>query len=204
LSKPTRTRLTADERRELVEQAALDVFAERGYRGASMGEIAKRAGVTVPVVYDHAESKLELYRRLLERTRNGLLEMWRDTLFGDAPFEVRIRTGIEAWAAFVADNRGATRMYFREASGGDPEAEAIQREIAAQARVALAVILGQLVEEPHDQEALEMRSEIIRSGLVGLALWWYDHQHVPREQIVAAGLDVLWRGYLSDAGQTIR
>lgn len=180
------------------------MFAEHGYRGASMGEIAKRAGVTVPVVYDHAENKLELYRRLLERTRNGLLEMWRDTLFGDAALEVRIRTGIEAWATFVEANRDATRMYFREASGGDPEAAAIQGEIAAQARIALALILGDLVDEPVDQQALEMRSEIIRSGLVGLALWWYDHREVPREQIVLAGIDVLWRGYLSDAGQTMR
>src|SRR4051812_33309763 len=169
-----------------------------------MGEIAKRAGVTVPVVYDHAANKLELYRRLLERTRNGLLEMWRDTLFGDATFEVRIRTGIEAWAQFVEANRDATRMYFREASGGDPAAEAIQREITGQARVALSIVLGQLVAEPHDQQALEMHAEVIRSGLVGLRLWWYDDQYVARERIVAAGLDVLWRGCLSDAGQTIR
>jgi AcrR family transcriptional regulator len=204
LSKPKRTRLSAEERRKLVDEAAIAVFAERGYRGASMDEIARRAGVTVPVVYDHADNKLELYRRLLEQTRNGLLEMWRDTLFGHAAFEQRIQTGIEAWAQFVEPNRDATRMYFREASGGDPDAEAIQREITGQARVALSIVLGQLVAEPHDQEALEMHAEIIRSGLVGLALWWYDHQHIARERIVAAGLDVLWRGYLSDAGQTIR
>ena len=49
-----------------------------------------------------------------------------------------------------------------------------------------------------------MAGEIIRAGLVGLALWWHDHPHVPREQIVATALDVLWRGYLSAAGQTIR
>jgi AcrR family transcriptional regulator len=199
-----RTRLTAEQRRELVEEAAIAVFAERGYKGASMGEIAKRSGVSVPVVYDHFPSKLELYKRVMEVTRNGLLEMWRGSLFGEGTFEVRIRNGIEAWAAHVEANRVATRMYFREASGGDEEAEAVHREIAGQTRVALGVVLGQLVDEPHDQEALEMQAEILRSGLVGLALWWYDHPHVARERIVEAALDVLWRGYLSAAGQTIR
>jgi hypothetical protein len=140
----------------------------------------------------------------MERTRNGLLEMWGASLFGDDPFDVRIRRGIEAWSRFVEANRVATRMYFREASGGDPEAEALHQEISAQTRVALGVVLGQLVEEPHDQEQLEMHAEIMRSGLVGLALWWYDHPHVPRERIAEAGLDVLFRGYLSAAGQTIR
>ena len=187
-----------------MEEAAIAVFAERGFKGASMGEIAKRSGVSVPVVYDHFPGKLDLYKRVMERTRNGLLEMWGASLFGDDPFDVRIRRGIEAWSRFVEANRVATRMYFREASGGDPEAEALHQEIAGQTRVALGVVLGQLVAEPHDQEQLEMHAEIIRAGLVGLALWWYEHPHVPRERIAEAGIDVLFRGYLSAAGQTIR
>jgi AcrR family transcriptional regulator len=193
-----RQRLSAPERRELIELAAIGVFAERGYRGASMDEIAKRSGVSVPVVYDHVASKLDLYRRLLERSRNALLEMWGAHLFGDEPAEERIPRAIDAWARFVEDNRDAARMYFREAAGDD-EADAVHKEIRDQARVALGVLLGRLVDEPRDQEQLEMAGEVIRAGLVGLAIWWHEHPHVPREDIVRTALDVLWSGYLREA-----
>jgi AcrR family transcriptional regulator len=195
--------MTKDQRREVIEQAAVGVFADHGFNGAAMDEIARRSGVSVPVVYDHFASKLELYKRLLERTRNELLAMWGEHLFGEEPADTRIPKAIDAWARFVEANREATRMYFRDADG-DPDAERVHKEIKDQARVALGVVLGRLVEGERDQEELEMRGEIIRAGLVGLALWWHDHPHVPRERIVAAGLDVMWRGYLSAAGQTIR
>ena len=75
---PPRRRLPAAERRELIEQAATRVFAEHGYAGASIDEIARRSGVSPPVVYDHFASKLALFTRLLERTRDELLAMWVD------------------------------------------------------------------------------------------------------------------------------
>jgi AcrR family transcriptional regulator len=198
LSTAKRTRLAGAERREVIERAATGVFAERGYRGASIDEIARRAGVSAPVLYDHFASKVDLYRRLLERTRNELLEMWREHLFGAEPADVRIPRALEAWARYVEQHRDATRMLFREATG-DADAEAAHREIQAQSRVALGVLLAR---EPGvdklaasgDQEALEMAAEIIRSGLTGLAIWWHEHAHVPREQIVTAATNVLWHG----------
>jgi len=192
-----RKRLPKDERRELIERAATPVFAEHGYRGASMDAIAERSGVSAPVVYDHFASKLDLHRRLLERTRNELLEMWREHLFGDEPAEVRFPRAIEAWALYVEEHPYAAKMFFRGGLG-DPEAEAVHREVQAQARVGLGVLLAR---EPgaeniagEDQEALEMAAEIIRSGLTGLAVWWTDHPHVPREQIVQAVINVVWVG----------
>ncbi|GAC1320902.1 MAG: hypothetical protein NVSMB25_13900 [Thermoleophilaceae bacterium] len=151
------------------------------------------------MVYDHFSSKLDLYRRLLECTRNELLENWRDHLFGDEPAEVRVPRAIDAWAGYVESHREATRMFFRETTG-DPEAEAAHRDIQAQARVALGMVLAR---EPgaeravgqSGQEALEMAAEILRSGLTGLAIWWYEHQHVPREQIVTAPVRMLWTGF---------
>jgi AcrR family transcriptional regulator len=191
--------MPAAERRELIEQAAMSVFAERGYPGASIDEISRRAGVSAPVVYDHFESKLDLYRRLLERTRNELLEVWREHLFVASPAEERIPKALDAWAAYVESHRVQTRMYFREAAG-DPDAEAVQREIHAQGRVALGVVLAR---EPGaegyaggtDQETIEMAGEVLRAGLVGLALWWHEHPHVPRERIVTTAYNVLWVGF---------
>jgi len=193
-----RKRLSAAERREVIEREASAVFAERGYHGASIEEIARRSGVTPPVLYDHFDSKLDLHRRLLERTRGELLELWREHLSGDAPAAERIPAAIEAWAGYVQSHPYAPRMFFTETTGL-PKAQRLHAEIQAQARVALAAILG--AEEGSenladgDPEAVEMAAEVIRSGLTGLAIWWQEHPDVPRERIVATALNVVWIGF---------
>jgi AcrR family transcriptional regulator len=192
-----RRRLPAAERRELIEQAATRVFAEHGYAGASIDEIARRSGVTPPVVYDHFTSKLALFTRLLERTRDELLAMWVQELAGEDPTQLRMERAFGAWARYVEQNRFASRMYFWEATG-DPQARAAHREIQAQGRAALSAILGQ---QPgaqriaRDADGLEMAAETMRAGLAGLAIWWDEHPHVPRERIVETAMNVLWTGF---------
>src|SRR6516165_3530197 len=166
--------MPAARRRELIEQAATSVFAERGYLGASIDEISRRAGVSAPVIYDHFESKLDLYRRLLERTRNELLEVWREHLFVEGPVEERAPKALEAWAAYVESRRVQTRMYFREAAG-DPDAEAVQQEIHAQGRVALGVVLargpgraGAVVARPPARVPRADRQDRLQRSLGGL------------------------------------
>lgn len=187
--------MSAAARREVIEQAAVDVFAERGYHGASIDEICRRAGVTPPVLYDHFPSKLALHRRLLERTRDELLALWSEHLAGDDRAEDRIPRALDAWAAYVHEHPYVARMFFTETTG-DPEAEAIHREVRAQATAALGVIVGRESGEGglDDPVAHEMAAEVMRAGLAGLAIWWGDHPEVRREQIVATALNVLWIG----------
>jgi AcrR family transcriptional regulator len=187
--------MPAAERREVIVTTATEVFSERGYDGASIDEIARRSGVSAPVVYDHFASKQDLYERLLERTRDELLEIWRTHLAGDEPAEERIPRAIDAWAAYVQEHPYAPRMFFTETTG-DPEVEAIHRQVQMQATAALAVIVGREAARAPAAADLpaEMAAEIMRSGLAGLAIWWSDHSDVPREQIVATALDVLWVG----------
>jgi AcrR family transcriptional regulator len=194
----TRKRLTAAARREIIERNATEVFAERGYHGAGMEEIARRSGVTPPVVYDHFDSKLELHARLLERTRDELLAMWSEQLAGDEPAEVRIPRALDAWARYVEGHPYAARMFFQETTG-DPEARAVHARVQEQARAALAVLLGG---EPGaaniagaDLQALEMAAEVMRAGLTGLAIWWIDHPEVAREQIVETAVNAIWIGF---------
>src|ERR687896_1804860 len=96
-----RRRMSAEARREVIERAAAGVFAERGYHGASIDEICRRCECTPPVLYDHFASKLDLHRRLLERTRDELLQLWRENLAGDEPAEERIPRALDAWARYV-------------------------------------------------------------------------------------------------------
>ena len=177
----------------MIERAATEVFAERGYSGASIDEIARRSGVSAPVVYDHFASKLDLHRRLLERHRDELLAVWREHLLTDEPPEIRIPRAIDAWARYVEAHPYAWKMLFRETTG-DPEAEAVHREVLAGSRAMLAP-LGHRQRPERGAVDAEMAAELIRSGLTGLALWWQDHPEVPREQIVATAMNVLWVGF---------
>jgi AcrR family transcriptional regulator len=178
-----RNRMQAAERREQIVGVATAVFAERGYDGASIDEIARRSGVSAPVVYDHFASKQDLCEHL----------------FSDEPAEVRIPRAIAAWAGYVEAHRDAARMYFRDPTGV-PAVQAFHAEIHAQGRAALGTILGREPGAQHiagdaDAEALEMAAEVMRAGLAGLALWWGEHPRVPREQIVRTAVNVLWVGF---------
>ena len=190
---PARKRLTADARREVIEQAALEVFARRGYHGASMDEIARRSGVTPPVVYDHFASKLELHRRLLERTRDELVAMWSEQMAGDEPAAERVPRAVAAWAAYVEGHPYAPRMFFHETTG-IPEIQALHREVQGGARAVFSAMIGREAGATEDPRELEMAAEVMRAGLTGLAIWWTEHPDVPRERVVATALNVVWIG----------
>jgi AcrR family transcriptional regulator len=190
--------MTAAARREVIERAATEVFAQRGYHAASMEEIARGSGVSVPVVYDHFESKQDLHRRLLERHYAELLGVWEEHALDD-PIETRMPRSIDAWFAYVESHPYAWRMLFRDTTG-DPDVETMHRDVAAQSRAALLPLLArepsaETVAGSADGEAMEMVWEVFRAVLQGLALWWYEHQHVPREQVVATAMNALWIGF---------
>jgi AcrR family transcriptional regulator len=193
-----RKRLSAQARRELIEASASELFAERGYTATSIDEIARRSGVTAPVVYDHFASKLELHRRLLERHYAELRQLWREQLAGDDPPEQRIPRAIDAWFAYVEARPYAWRMLFRDTTG-EPDVQAVHGEVIAQSRAAITPLflaqpgVDELVGA--DSDALDMAWEVMRAVLQGLALWWYEHQHVPRVQVVATAMNALWIGF---------
>jgi AcrR family transcriptional regulator len=193
-----RKRLTAQARRELIEQAACELFAARGYIATSIDEIAKRAGVTAPVLYDHFVSKRDLHRRLLERHFAELRALWSEQLKGEEPAERRIARAIDAWFAYVQEHPYAWRMLFRDTTG-EPEVRAIHDEVVAQSRAAVMPLFlrerGIEDTEAPETEALDMAWEVMRAVLQGLALWWYEHRHVPREQVVATAMNALWIGF---------
>jgi AcrR family transcriptional regulator len=192
-----RRRLTAEARRDVIEQAASELFAERGYQATSMDEVARRSGVTAPVVYDHFASKQDLHRRLLERHFADLQGVWLEQLRSDDPPQLRIPRAIDAWFAYVEAHPYAWRMLFRDTTG-EPAVRAVHEEVIAQSRAAVMPLflqergitdLGAV-----DRDEVEMGWESIRAVLQGLALWWYEHQQVPRARVVAAAMNAVWIG----------
>ncbi|HVR06341.1 MAG TPA: TetR/AcrR family transcriptional regulator [Solirubrobacteraceae bacterium] len=193
-----RRRLSKPARRERIEAVASELFAEHGYQGTSMKEVARRAGVTVPVVYDHFASKRDLHHQLLQRHYAELRQLWREQLAGDDPPELRIPRAIAAWFAYVETHRYAWRMLFQDTSG-DPEVRADHEAVVAESRAQVMPLFQREAGSENlagaDREALEMAWEVMRGVLQGLALWWYQHRWVPRERVVATAINALWLGF---------
>lgn len=194
-----RKRLSAGKRKAVIEAAATELFAERGYRSASIEEIARRSGVSPPVIYDHFASKLDLYRQLLEVHFAQLRSIWgRDFPGADPPAE-RAGRAIDAWFSYVEAHAGAAKLLFREPSG-DRRAEEVHAEVAAGSRADVMKLFvaerrAEGAPEALTAESLEMVWVVLRGVLQGLALWWADHPGVSREQVVAMAMNSLWIGF---------
>lgn len=194
---PARKRLSAAERREVIEIAATEVFGERGYRGASIDEIARRSGVTVPVVYDHFTSKRELYQRLMEWHYEKLRDIWLEHAADGQPPSGWIAGAIDSWFAYVEQHPFAGKMLFRDTTG-DPDIAAAHWAVRDDSRHELLPLVAQVTAphlDPEEPHAVELAWETLRSVLQGLALWWYEHPDVPRETMVTSAMNAIWVGF---------
>lgn len=202
-----RRRLSADERRARILDAATEVFAEHGYAAASMGEIAAQAGVVASVIYDHFSSKRELHIELLQLHGEQLIRRSIDEVTGDTPEELQ-RVSIEAYFRFVEEDPFVWRFLFRDPPS-DPEIAAAWRRLHDRATAGIAGLIrlgspaqGPPFELPADTSTW-MLAKAAQSASNGLAQWWWEHREVPREQVVALAMALLWEGFgglLSRAG----
>ena len=200
--------MSAADRRDVIEQAATAVFAQRGYRGASVAEIARESGVTVPVVYDHFRSKQELYERLLIRHYAELRDVWFTHAAGGAPLTAWLPAAVDAWFEYVERHPFAGRMLFAD-STGDPHLQAIHREIQRASRDQMLPLVVEATEgviDGSDPIEVELVWEPLRAVLQGLAVWWVEHPDVERSRVVTAALDAVWAGLgrLQSAGRPRR
>jgi AcrR family transcriptional regulator len=189
-----RPRLPPGERRALIEDAAARLFAERGYAGTTLDDIAAAANVTKPMIYRHFESKKALHLALLAKHRNQLAARALAHYTTEAPLESRLPAMLEAWFSYVEEHPYAWRMLFRDTTG-DPDVQAFHREIQAWQRTNDMRIITEHLPSLPDAE-VEPLAEVMRSSLTGLALWWLEHPNVPRSVLVDAMLRVL-RGFLA-------
>jgi AcrR family transcriptional regulator len=197
LATPKR-RLKADERRDVILQAAARTFAERGYLGASIDRIAEAAGISAPVIYRHFGSKKELYIKLLQASGRSLLEATTREE-GYETVEELLRENVRAFFHFVEDHPSAWRILFLDPAP-DPEIAEVQRQIQEQATKRLAEVIVARVRglkvstRIRRREADELIAQAGKSALNGLAVWWWDHPALKADQLAAVAMDVLWRG----------
>src|SRR2546422_9590319 len=97
------TRLPRSARRKQLLAAAQDVFVAQGYHAAAMDDIAERAGVSKPVLYQHFPGKLELYLALLDTHSDALVEKIRDAMTSTIDNKERVAGANRAYFEFVGD-----------------------------------------------------------------------------------------------------
>jgi AcrR family transcriptional regulator len=195
--RPPRKRLTAEQRRDSILDAALEVFASRGFHGSSIDEIAQAAGVSKALIYEHFPSKRDLHVSLLERHTQEIFVRLAEAAATSDPGEVRLRAGVDAFLEFVEHRRDAFRMLFRDAV--EPEVAEI---VASVQRQAAAAVAGLIAAEPRttpesperDRQAVEMVGQQLTGAVQSLAIWWGDHPDVPREVLVDSVMNFAWVG----------
>ena len=114
-----RGRLSRSARRAQLLDAARDVFAAQGYHAAAMDDIAERAGVSKPVLYQHFPGKLELYQALLTTYADELVAQVEAALAATAENEERVQAAVAAYFDFVAGDGKAYRLIFGSDLRGD-------------------------------------------------------------------------------------
>jgi AcrR family transcriptional regulator len=186
-----RGRLSRSARRAQLLVAARDVFAAQGYHAAAMDDIAERAGVSKPVLYQHFPGKLELYQALLTTYADELVAQVEAALSATAENEERVEAAVAAYFDFVAGEGKAYRLIFGSdlrGDGADVVEDAMNRCIE---KVADAVTT--------DAGLDSARARLLAVGLVGLsqvaAQYWLDsEQTVDRDEAVALLASLAWRG----------
>src|SRR4051794_31643792 len=154
-------RLPADQRRQQLLDVARDVFSEGGFHATSMDEVALRAGVTKPVLYQHFPSKRALYIELLNDTGAHLLRELEQATHNAPSGRARVEQGFAAYFRFVVSNRSAFRLLFGASMRTDPEfSRSVETTIAAAVEA-----ISPLIEIPASQE----QRMVLANALVGMA-----------------------------------
>ena len=154
-------RLSAPARREQILDVAVRVFALNGFHSTSMNDVADAAGVTKPVLYQHFESKQDLYRALLEEAGSRLRSAITDAVAGTTSGKQQTELGFKAYFRWVADDHDAFLLLFGLRANRDEESTATIRRITAEAATSIAPLIAADIDPDH-QRALA-------HGLVGLA-----------------------------------
>src|SRR5512142_3071084 len=105
-------RLPRSARRKQLLAAAQEVFVAQGYHAAAMDDIADRAGVSKPVLYQHFPGKLELYLALLEQASDRIIDATCKALASTNDNRVRVLATIQVFYDYVANAQGAFRLVF--------------------------------------------------------------------------------------------
>jgi AcrR family transcriptional regulator len=191
--RPPKVRMTGKERREQLLDVGRQLFAERGFDGTSVEEIAARAGVSKPVVYEHFGGKEGLYAVVVDREVGQLLDTVTNALTGDNP-RLLLEQAALAMLTYVDDQADGFRILVRESPVGLEKGggfATIISDIAGQVEYILA---RQFKARGYDTKLAPLYSQAL-VGMVALTgQWWLDNRKPKRDEVAAHLVNLAWNG----------
>jgi AcrR family transcriptional regulator len=188
----TRVRMSATQRREQLLDIGRLLFAAKGFDGTSVEEIADKAGVSKPVVYEHFGGKEGLYAVVVDREVRRLLDRITLSLSGDHP-RVLLEQAASALLAYIESETEGFRILVRDspvASTTGTFASLIS-DIASQVEHVLA---GQFKALGYEPKLAGLYSQAL-VGMVALTgQWWLDARKPKRDEVVAHLVNLAWNG----------
>ncbi|MEU9602908.1 helix-turn-helix domain-containing protein [Streptomyces sp. NPDC048057] len=202
---PRAKRLPRAERERDMMDAAVRTFGQRGYRAASMDEIAELAGVSKPLVYLYLHSKEDLFTACIRREADALLAAVAQAVAPDLPADRQLWAGLAAFFAHAAENPDGWAVLHRQArTHGEPfalEVAAMRDTIVDYVAVLLAAAAREAdVDRPGPGEPGERDAVALAQALVGaaesLAGWMNDAASGPvsAKEAAATLMNFAWVG----------
>jgi AcrR family transcriptional regulator len=192
-----RRRIRAPERRARIVAAALETFGAMGYDGTGLERIADIAGVTRAVLYDHFASKKALYLDLLTEQSGIFLGHVGASITGEGTPEQRMRSTMDAVFSFAERYPHAWRLLFGPVRCADAEIVAAHDTIHAVRVEAVAALLAQdargIGMDPSSVQ-MQVMVEMLIAAIRGAVDWWQTNRATSRNELLDAGMDLLWRG----------
>jgi AcrR family transcriptional regulator len=188
-----RVRLPRDERRALLLSAALEVFTVSGYHAAAMDEIADRAGVSKPVLYQHFPSKLDLYLALLDVHIDSLVFAIQKAIASNKENKNRVKATVGAYFEFIDDEGGAFRLLFESDMSAEPQVRKRLDRMTYDCAVAVSAVISLDTGFPKEE------SMVLAIGLIGCAQitarhWLERDGKINRSEATSLVTNLLWRG----------
>jgi len=186
-------RLPRGERRDQLLATASEVFVDRGYHATGMDEIADRAGVSKPVLYQHFSSKLDLYLAVLGQHGDILVAGVRQALRTTTDNRQRLRAAVQAFFDFIEHDSQGYRLIFEN----DYVSE---QQVADQVNVALEACTDAVFDLISQDSGLDPhRARMIAVGLVGISVdcaryWLGADRPISKDDAVEGTVQFAWGG----------
>jgi AcrR family transcriptional regulator len=180
-------------RRAQLLGAALEVFVAQGYHAAAMDDIAERAGVSKPVLYQHFPGKLELYLALLDQSCDTIIDATRAALESTEDNKQRVAATMQVFYDYVANAHGAFRLVFESDLTNEPSVRERVDRVTAECASHIATVI-------HEDTGLpDRQSQLLAVSLVGMAQvsarFWLDDQHgIEQDDAAMLVSSLAWRG----------
>ena len=191
--KPRGGRMPRNARRAQLLESALEVFVAQGYHAAAMDDIAERAGVSKPVLYQHFPGKLDLYLALLDVSCDTIIDNCRDALDSTDDNKQRVAAAMAVFYDYVAGESGAFRLVFESDLTNDPSV----REHVERVTTECAAMIAAVIHE--DTGLADEASRLLAVSLVGMAqvsarYWLAEGSEMTRDDAAALIAGLAWRG----------